>query len=184
MQKTTDLLSYNNHPYNPGGSALKRLIWYYVNLIFFKSGWFPFYGFKVALLRLFGAKVGKQVEFKPCVNIKYPWNLTIGDEVWIGENVWLDSLVMITIGSNVCLSQGAVLLTGSHNYKKTSFDLITGPIVLEDGVWIGAGAIVNQGITAHSHAVLAAGSVATKHLDAYCVYQGNPAVKARERTIE
>jgi len=184
MQKTTDLLSYNNYPYNPGGSAMKRLLWYYVNLVFFKSGWFPFYGFKVSLLRLFGAKVGKQVEFKPRVNVKYPWNLSIGDEVWIGENVWLDSLVMITIGSNVCLSQGAVLLTGSHNYKKTSFDLITGPIVLEDGVWIGAGAIVNQGITAHSHAVLAAGSVATKNLEAYSIYQGNPAVKIRTRNIE
>jgi putative colanic acid biosynthesis acetyltransferase WcaF len=118
------------------------------------------------------------------VNVKYPWNLSIGDEVWIGENVWLDSLVMITIGSNVCLSQGAVLLTGSHNYKKTSFDLITGPIVLEDGVWIGAGAIVNQGITARSHAVLAAGSVATKNLEAYSIYQGNPAVKIRTRNIE
>jgi putative colanic acid biosynthesis acetyltransferase WcaF len=184
MQKTTDLLSYNNHLYNPGGTALKRLLWYFVNVVFFKSGWFPFYGFKVFLLRMFGAKVGKQVEFKPCVNIKYPWNLTIGDEVWIGENVWLDSLVMITIGSNVCLSQGAVLLTGSHNYKKTSFDLITGQIVLEDGVWIGAGAIINQGITVHSHAVLSSGSVATKNLEPYCIYQGNPAVKVRTRTFD
>jgi len=183
MQKT-DLSSYNNHPYNPGGNTLKRVLWHYTNLIFFKSGWLPFYGFKVFLLRVFGAKVGKQVELKPCVNIKYPWNLTIGDEVWIGENVWLDSLVMITIGSNVCISQGATLLTGSHNYKKSSFDLITGSIVLEDGVWIGAGAIVNQGVTAHSHAVLTSGSVATKNLEAYSIYQGNPAVKVRERVIE
>jgi len=184
MQKTTDLLLYNNDLYNPGGNALKRLLWYYTNLVFFKSGWFPFYGFKVSLLRMFGAKIGKQVEFKPHVNIKYPWNLTIGDEVWIGENVWLDSLVMITIGCNVCLSQGTMLLAGSHNYKKTTFDLITGQIVLEDGVWIGAGAIVNQGITAHSHAVLTSGSVATKNLEPYSIYQGNPAIKVRTRTIE
>jgi len=183
MQKT-DLSIYNNHPYHPGGSKLKRLIWYYVNILFFKTALFPFYAPKVFLLRAFGAKIGKQVEFKPSVNIKYPWNLTIGDEVWIGENVWLDSLVMITIGSNVCLSQGAMLLTGSHNYKKSSFDLITGSIVLEDGVWIGAGAIVNQGITAHSHAVLTSGSVATKNMEAYCIYQGTPAVKVRERVIE
>src|SRR3569832_1569388 len=155
--KQTDLSSYNNHPYHPGGNALKRLLWYYTNLFFFKSGWLPVYGLKVALLRLFGAKVGKRVAIKPGVNIKYPWNLVIGNDVWIGENVWIDSLAMVTIGSNVCLSQGAVLLTGSHNYKKTAFDLITGPIILEDGVWIGAGAIVNQGITARSHAVLAAG---------------------------
>lgn len=184
MQMRTDLRSYNNHPYRPGGNALKRFLWYYTNLVFFKSGCFPFYSFKVGLLRLFGAKIGKQVEFKPCVNIKYPWNLTIGDEVWIGEHVWLDSLVMITIGSNVCLSQGVVLLTGSHNYKKSTFDLITGPVTLENGVWIGAGAIVNQGITAHSHAMLTAGSVATKDLEVFSIYQGNPAVKVRTRTIE
>src|SRR5579872_3340890 len=149
MQKT-DLESYDNYPYNPGGSALKRLLWYFTNLIFFKSAWFPFYGIKVFLLRSFGAKIGKMVEFKPCVNIKYPWNLTIGDEVWIGENVWLDNLVMINIGSNICISQSVTLLTGSHNYKKKSFDLMTGSITLEDGVWIGAGAIITMGITVHS----------------------------------
>lgn len=180
----TDLSTYNNHPYNPGGNALKRFLWYYTNIFFFKSGLFPFYGLKVFLLRIFGAKVGKQVEIKPCVNIKYPWNLRIGDQVWIGENVWLDSLVMINIGSHVCLSQGATLLTGSHNYKKSSFDLITSGITLEDGVWIGAGALVNLGIIVGSHAVLTSGSIATKDLDPYSIYQGNPAVKVRSRNIE
>jgi putative colanic acid biosynthesis acetyltransferase WcaF len=183
VQKT-DLSSYNNHPYHPGGNALKRVLWYYVNVLFFKSSWFPFYGFKVSLLRLFGARIGKGVEIKPCVNIKYPWLLNIGNQVWIGENVWIDNLVMVTIGSDVCISQGALLLTGSHNYKKSTFDLLTGSIILEDGVWIGAGAIVNAGITAASHAVLSSGSVATKNMAAYTVYQGNPAVKVRSRIIE
>ena len=91
---------------------------------------------------------------------------------------------MITIGANACISQGATMLTGSHNYKKATFDLITAPVTLEDGVWIGAGAIVNQGITIASHTVLTSGSVATKSLDAYSVYQGNPAVKLRDRIIE
>lgn len=182
--KQTNLYSYNNWPYNPGGNAIKRILWYYVNIIFFKSSLFPFYGLKNDLLRLFGAKIGNQVKFKPGVNIKYPWHLNIGNEVWIGENVWLDCLVPIIIGNNVCLSQGAVILTGSHNYKKTSFDLITGSVTLEDGVWIGAGAIVNQGLTIGSHAVLTSGSVATKNLEPYTIYQGNPAVKVRERVID
>ena len=77
-----------------------------------------------------------------------------------------------------------MLLTGSHNYKKTTFDLITGSIILEDGVWIGAQAIVNHGITVASHAVLTTGSVATKNMEAYSIYQGNPAVKTRSRNIE
>jgi putative colanic acid biosynthesis acetyltransferase WcaF len=181
--QTTDLLSYNNSPYHPGGNAVKRVLWYYVNALIFKSSLFPFYGIKNVLLRLFGAKIGNEVEIKPCVSIKYPWLLTIGNEVWVGENVWIDNLVMVTIGSNICISQGATLLTGSHDYKKTSFNLITGSIILEDGVWIGAQAIVNQGITVATHAVLTARSVATNNLEPYTVYQGNPAIKVRDRVI-
>jgi putative colanic acid biosynthesis acetyltransferase WcaF len=183
MQQT-DLSAYNNYPYHPGANSFKRISWYFINALIFKTSVLPFYGIKNSLLRLFGARIGKDVEIKPCVNVKYPWFLTIGNEVWIGENVWIDCLVPISIGNNVCLSQSAVLLTGSHNYKKRSFDLITGSIILEDGVWIGAGAIVNQGIVVASHAVLTAGSVATKNLDAYSIYQGNPAVKIRERVVE
>jgi putative colanic acid biosynthesis acetyltransferase WcaF len=183
LMSRTDLSTYNNHPYNPGGNALKRILWYYFNALFFKTSIIPSSAFKVFLLNLFGAKVGKNVTIKPCVNIKYPWNLHIGNESWIGENVWIDSLVLIHIGAHVCLSQGAVLLTGSHNYKKTSFDLITKGIILEDGVWICAGAMVTQGITAASHAVLTSGSIATKNMEGYSIYQGNPAVKVRERDI-
>ena len=75
---------------------------------------------------------------KPSVNIKYPWRLTIGSFVWIGEGVWIDNLENVVIGDNVCISQGAMLLCGNHNYKKTTFDLIVGSITLEDGVWVGA----------------------------------------------
>ena len=139
--------------------------------------------FKNKLLRLFGAKVGQGVVIKPDVNIKYPWFLEVGDDCWIGEGVWIDSLTDIKIGSNVVLSQGAYLLTGSHDYKKESFDLLLGAIVLENGVWIGAKATVCPGMTCHSHSVLAVGSVATKDLDAYGIYQGNPAVMKRERVI-
>jgi putative colanic acid biosynthesis acetyltransferase WcaF len=179
----TDLSNYSNHPYNPGGNPLKRTLWYYTNSIFFMTGLLPVNGLKAALLRLFGAKIGKNLTIKPRVSIKYPWLLSIGDNTWIGEEVWIDNLASVTIGSNACISQGALLLTGSHNYKKTSFDLITGSIILEDGAWIGAKAVVNQGITVHSHAVLTTGSIANKNLEAYSIYQGNPAVKIRERVI-
>lgn len=181
--QSTDLSTYNNHPYHPGGNVVKRFLWYYINAAFFKTSLLPINGFKVAILRLFGAKIGNNITIKPRVSIKYPWHLTIGNNTWIGEDVWIDCLVPIIIGSNVCLSQGALLLTGSHNYKKTSFNLITGSISLEDGVWIGAKAVINQGITVATHAVLTTGSIATKNLDAYSVYQGNPAVKVRDRVI-
>lgn len=179
----TDLSAYNNYPYHPGGSALKRLLWLYVNALLFKTSLLPVSSMKIGLLKLFGAKVGEQVVIKPCVNIKYPWLLTIGSYCWIGENVWIDNLVQVTLGNHVCLSQGALLLTGNHNYKSVSFDLITGPIDLEDGVWICAQATVCPGITIGSHAVLTTGSVAVSNLEANGIYQGNPAVKIRSRNI-
>jgi putative colanic acid biosynthesis acetyltransferase WcaF len=177
----TDLSKYNNSWYKPGESALKRALWYFTNALVFKSAWFPVSKIKVGLLRLFGAKIGNGVNIKPCVNIKYPWRLTIGDYTWIGEDVWIDNLEDVSIGPHSCISQGALLLCGNHNYKKETFDLMAKPIVVEDGVWIGAKAIVCPGVTCKSHAILTAGSVATQTLEAYAIYQGNPAVKVRER---
>jgi putative colanic acid biosynthesis acetyltransferase WcaF len=115
--------------------------------------------------------------------IKYPWFLTIGDETWIGENVWIDNLTNVTIGKNCCLSQGSMLLTGNHNFKKSTFDLVLKPIILEDGSWIGAKATVCPGVTVYSHAVLSVGSVATTDLQANGIYQGNPAVNKTQRLI-
>lgn len=183
MSPTTRLDTYNNSWYNPGGGALKRLLWYFVNLLVFNHGLFPVSGLKVALLKLFGAKVGPGVVIKPSVNIKYPWLLSIGHHVWIGEEVWIDNLAQVTIGAHACLSQGAMLLCGSHDYTDVSFGLITKPITLEDGAWIGAKALVAPGVTVKTHAVLAAMSVATKDLEPYTIYQGNPAQAKRTRTI-
>ena len=178
----TDLSKYNNTWYSPGNS-LKRMVWYYVNIVIFKSSFFPFNSLKIFLLKVFGAKVSTGVIIKPNVNIKYPWFLEIGDFSWVGEGVWIDNLAMVTIGKNVCISQGAFILCGNHNYKKSTFDLMVKEIILEDGVWIGSKAIVCQGVTCHTHSVLGVGSVANADLDAYSIYSGNPANKVRERVI-
>ncbi|MFD2917437.1 WcaF family extracellular polysaccharide biosynthesis acetyltransferase [Psychroserpens luteus] len=178
----TDLSTYNNNWYQPG-SRFKRLTWYYVNELFFKSSLFPISGLKVSLLRLFGAKIGTGVIIKPNVNIKYPWKLSIDDYCWIGESVWIDNLDNVTIGSNVCLSQGAFLLCGNHNYKLKSFDLIVKPIVLKQGAWIGAKSIVGPGVTVYDHAILAVGSTTSIDLEAYGIYRGNPAIKVKQREI-
>ena len=181
-QGKTELSSFNNDWYRPGASFLKRGLWYCFNSVFFQSR-FPFSGFKKFLLRLFGARVGSGVVIKPSVNIKSPWLLEIGDYSWIGERVWIDNLVKVKIGANCCLSQDAMLLTGNHNYSKSSFDLVTGEITLEDGVWIGAKATVCPGVICRSHAVLIVGSVASSELEAYGIYRGNPAVKVKQRQI-
>jgi putative colanic acid biosynthesis acetyltransferase WcaF len=130
---------------------------------------------------LFGAHVGKNVVIKPRVNIKYPWNLSIGDNSWIGEEVWLDTVGRIYIGNNCCISQGAKIITGNHNYKNESFDLIVHSVKLEDGVWIGCGALVCGEVICGEQSVLTAGSVASKNLEGNFIYTGVPAEKVRIR---
>lgn len=180
--RTSQLSSFNNDWYQPG-NRIKLFLWYLVNLIFINSYTPIPIIFKLFILRLFGARIGVGVMIKPKVNIKYPWLLEIHDNVWIGENAWIDNLAKVTIHSNVCISQGAMLLCGNHNYKKTTFDLMLGEIILEDGVWIGAQSVVCPGVKCKSHSVLTVGSVATKDLEAYSIYQGNPACKIKDRII-
>ena len=135
-------------------------------------------------LKIFGAKVGAGVVIKPNVNIKYPWKLEIGNNVWIGEQVWIDNLGKVKIGDNVCLSQGAMLLCGNHNYKKVEFDLVVGDISLEEGVWIGAHSVVCPGVRCKSHSILSVNSVAVETLEPYTIYQGNPARELRNREFK
>lgn len=184
LTKETQLKKdFDKKDFNPNASSLKIACWYFTSMFFFRSGLIPFSSVLVFILRIFGAKIGKGVRIKPFIYIHYPWKLTIGDYSWLAE-CRIENLAEVIIGKNACVSQQAMLLTGNHNYKKTGFDLITKPIVLEDGVWIGAKAIVCPGIVAKSHAVLAVASVATIDLEMYSIYQGNPAIKVKDRVID
>jgi putative colanic acid biosynthesis acetyltransferase WcaF len=170
----------------PSRPSLRNSLWALISPIFEMLP--QNFGLKKIRIRLpsaFGAKIGNYLVMMPGVKINCPWKLVAGNHAWIGEKAWLqNNAAEITIGNNVCISQGAMLLTGNHDYKLPSFDNTSKPITIEDGAWIGARAIVCPGVTIHSHAVLTVGSVATKDLDAYGIYQGNPAVKVRERRIE
>jgi putative colanic acid biosynthesis acetyltransferase WcaF len=183
----TQLNKVNNASYrtniNIGASTIKQVLWYFVNILFFKNPINISSGSKVILLRMFGATIGKGVVIKPAVNIKYPWKLKIGNHSWIGEEVWIDNLANVIIGDNVCVSQGALLLCGNHNYKKETFDLMLGEIILEDGVWIGARSVVCAGVKCASHAILSILSIASSNLEAYTIYRGNPAVAIKIRNI-
>ncbi len=175
-----DLSKYDHSIYQPGRNGLMRGLWYLTNMLFFKSSCFPVYGLKRTLLRWFGAKIGKEVVIKPCVNIKYPWHLSIGDYSWIGENVWIENVADVIIGNNCCVSQGAMLLSAGHDYKTDTFDLIASPIIMEDGAWVGAKAVVCMGVTMGCESVLTVNSVATKDMSARTVYQGNPAAEKKK----
>ena len=176
----------NNKAYaaSIGASKIKQLLWFVLGALLVRNPLIPFSGFRNWVLQLFGATIGIEARIRPGVQIKYPWKLKMGDHVWLGENCWIDNMTDVNIGSHVCISQGAMLCTGNHDYGSPGFELIAKPITLEDGVWIGAKALVGPGITAFSHSVLTAGSIATKNLEAYGIYQGNPALLIKTRTIK
>lgn len=184
MSNNVDLSLFSVGNYDKGASPLKIILWYFVNAFFIRCSLNVVGGIKKAFFKIFGAKIGTGFVVKNEVTIKSPWYFKAGDNVWLGEKCWIDNLAKVELGNNVCISQGALLLTGNHDYKRRDFPYKNGEIRIEDGAWIGAKAIVCAGVTVHSHAVLTAGSIATKDLDAYGIYQGNPAVKIRERCIK
>ena len=184
MRHRVSLSSFTSSNYDKGAGVFKIILWYFINALLVRASWNPFMGIKIWLLKAFGAKIGKGLIIKNNVIIKYPWKLTIGDNVWIGENVWIDNLDEVVIGDNVCISQGALLLTGNHDYTLSSFDYRNAPIKVGSGAWIGAKCVVFPGVIINTHDILTVGAVATKDLEAYGIYQGNPATKIRERYIK
>lgn len=183
QQTKTDLSKFKNTWYKVGANPVKLYLWYFVKEMFIYSA-FPFNSFRIFLLRLFGAKIGKGFVLKPHVIIKFPWHLTIGDNVWIGENVWIENQAKVIIEDNVCISQRAMLITGNHDYRKPTFDLIIGEIILKEGAWVGSDAKVCPGTIMQSHSILTVGSVASGILEPYSIYQGNMAVKIKDRKME
>ena len=177
-----DLSAYDNAWYQPG-PFWKRALWLALGERLVRS-WLPFSGMRTRLLRLFGASVGTGVTIKPGVRVKYPWFLVVGDHTWIGEDCWIDNLTTVRIGSNVCLSQGAYLCTGNHDWTDPAFGLRVAPVLCMDGSWAGAKSVLGPGATLGVCAVAAAGAVVTGVVPDYEIYAGNPATFARRRVLK
>jgi putative colanic acid biosynthesis acetyltransferase WcaF len=175
-----DLSRFDNHWYRPGRRPLIRILWYLVSLLVFESGWVPLVRPKRWLLRLFGATLGGGLVIKPQVWIKYPWRLVVGEHCWIGHGVWIDNLADVRIGSHVCVSQQVYICTGGHDYRTATFDLITRPVRVGNGAWLGARALILGGVSVGANAVVAAGSVVTKDVPAAAIVAGNPARRRAE----
>lgn len=127
-------------PAIPGDPPLPvRAAWYLASVLMFQNALalLPSPA-KAAILRLFGARVGRGVVIKPRVAIKSPWFLSVGDHVWLGEGVWIDNHTAVTIGANACLSQGVVVFTGNHNWNDPRFAFFCRPVSIGAGVWVTA----------------------------------------------
>jgi putative colanic acid biosynthesis acetyltransferase WcaF len=129
-----------------------------------------------------GAGIGRGLVIKARVWIKYPWRLVVGDHCWIGQGAWIDNLADVRLGSHVCVSQQVYVCTGSHDYRQRTFDLITRPVDVGDGAWLGARALVLGGVTVGANAVVAAGSLVTKDVPVAAIVAGQPARTIAQRS--
>lgn len=161
-------------------------LWWLTEAIFFRPSLQFMYSWRRFLLRLFGAKVGKNVIIRSTVHTQFPWKVSIGDNSWIGDYVHLYSLGEITIGNNVVISQKSYLCSGSHDYTKVDFPITNLPIIVEDECWIATDVFIAPGVVIGRGTVVGARSSVFKSVPPGKVCTGNPAkvVKSRMETEE
>ncbi|MDF2434048.1 MAG: putative colanic acid biosynthesis acetyltransferase WcaF [Mucilaginibacter sp.] len=164
-------------------NRLLRVVWSFTYVVFFKYSPKPFFLWRSFLLRCFGAKTGKRVHIYPGVKIWAPWNLTLMDECGIASGAVLYSQGKIIIGKRTTISQGAYICTGTHDYTKKGFPLLTMPIHIGDHVWIAADAFIHPGITIADGCVIGARSVVTKNMPAWMICAGHPCKPLKERKM-
>ena len=158
-----------------GKSKIYVQSWRIIHSTFFRLSPQFMYGWRRILLRLFGAKIGRNVLIRPTVKILYPWKLTIGDWSWIGDEVTLYNMADINIGKNCVISQKSYLCTGSHDHTKTSFEIFAKPIDIEDEVWVATDVFIAPGITIKTGAIVGFRSTVNKDLPSKMICYGNPA---------
>lgn len=160
-----------------------RILWNIVYFLFFRYSPKPFHQWRATILYLFGAKLGKGVHVYPKVKIWAPWNLELGDECGVGDDAILYSQGKICLGKRVVISQGTHLCTGTHDYTKKGFPLITRPIIIKDNVWIAAEAFIHPGVTIGEGTVIGARAVVTKDMPEWMVCAGHPCKPLKPRII-
>lgn len=167
----------------PTMEIIKRILWELCHPLFRFSPR-PFFGWRRFLLRLFGAKIGKDVHIYNSATIYMPWNLEISDWSAIGEFAFVYNLGKVTIGRKTTISHRAHLCAGTHDFTNASLPLLKPPLDIGDQVWICADAYIGPGIKIHEGVVVGARSVVTKDIPSWQVVAGNPFRIIKERKIK
>jgi putative colanic acid biosynthesis acetyltransferase WcaF len=164
-----------------GRSAIVVQLWWAVQSTLFAMSPQFMYGWRRFLLHLFGATIGKGVLVRPSVRITYPWKVTIGDRVWIGDHAELYSLGEIEVGSDVVISQHSYLCAATHDHTSLSFDIIAKKITIEDQSWIAMDVYVGPGVTIGRGALIGARSNVFRDMPAGMICLGSPAIPVKPR---
>ncbi len=166
-----------------GRSSVVVQLWWLVQSTLFAMSPQFMYNWRRILLRLFGAKVGKDVLIRPSARITYPWKVTLGDRVWVGDYVELYSLGEIEVCSDVVISQRSYLCAATHDYSRPSFDMIARKITIRDQVWIATDTFVAPGVTIGEGALIGARSSVFHDMPAGMICFGNPAKPVKPRLL-
>ncbi|WP_088243306.1 hormogonium polysaccharide biosynthesis acetyltransferase HpsU [Calothrix rhizosoleniae] len=173
-QPFVNLRQYDQSWFDRGRASWYILLWWFVQAIAFPLTPHPCNSWRCALLRLFGAKVGKGVLIRPTARFTYPWKVSIGDYSWIGDDVVLYSLDEIHIGEHCVVSQKSYLCTGNHNIHDPAFGLQTARITIGNGVWIAADSFIAPGVEIGANAVIGARSSVFSNIPQEQVCWGTP----------
>lgn len=164
-----------------GRHAIVVQLWWLVEATIFRISPQFMYSFRVFILRIFGAKIGKGVLIRPSVTITYPWKVSIGDYAWIGDDVVLYSLGEIEIGANAVVSQRSYLCAADHDYCQVDFPIQAKKVTIGSQAWLAADVFVAPGVTIREGAVIGARSSVFKDMPAGMVCMGHPCVPVKHR---
>ncbi|HEY9137755.1 MAG TPA: putative colanic acid biosynthesis acetyltransferase [Terriglobus sp.] len=167
-------------------NRLMRVLWSVVWLLLYRPSPRPMHGWRSMLLKLFGATMGPNCHFYPKARIWAPWNLICADQVTAADGVEIYNPAPMHFGSHAIMSQDAYLCGATHDYNSAAFPLIAYEMRFGAYCWVCARASVGPGVNVGEGAVLGMSAVATRSLEPWTVYAGNPstAVKARVKTTE
>ena len=166
-----------------GRSAFSVQLWWVVQSTLFKKSPQFAYKFRAAILRTFGASVGKNTIIRPSATFTYPWKVIIGDNVWIGDDVTIYSLGEINIGHNSVISQRSYICAADHDYLQPSFPIRARPIRIGSECWIATDSYIGPGVSIGNGAVIGARSSVFKDIPEMQVCVGSPCVPIKPRAI-
>lgn len=164
-----------------GRPAWIAQLWWIIQAMLFNPSPQFMFSWRRFLLRLFGAKIGKSVLIRSSVHISYPWNLTIGDYSWIGDDVTLYNVDKIEIADNVVISQKSYICTATHDYLKEDFPTLKNKIVIESEAWVASDVFISPGVTIGSTAVIGTRSLVLEDMPSGMICLGHPAKPIKPR---
>ncbi|MBC3788553.1 DapH/DapD/GlmU-related protein [Spirosoma utsteinense] len=154
---------------------IKMVLWEYAWLLLCSWTPKPANAWRVAWLRLFGAKIYGKPFVHQRARIQIPWNLTLHDRACLGDRANAYSLGLIEIHAHATIAQEAYICTGTHAFDRPEMNLLTAPISIGAYVFVGARAFIMPGVTIGDYAVIGSCSIVTKDVAPFKVAVGNPA---------